>query len=73
VGPLFTLQIKHVDTLFYKLCSDIYNMFLVDYIVVNFDRHMKNFGVIRNVETLKWERVCPIFDTGECTEPCCNK
>lgn len=47
------------------------DMFLVDYIVMNFDRHMKNFGIIRNVETLKWERVCPIFDTGECME--CDK
>ena len=28
------------------------------------DRHMKNYGVIRNIKTLKWERVTPIFDTG---------
>jgi hypothetical protein len=47
------------------------NMFLVDYIVMNIDRHMKNFGIIRNVENLKWQRVTPIFDTGECME--CNK
>lgn len=47
------------------------DMILIDYIVMNFDRHMKNFGIIRNVETLKWERVCPIFDTGECME--CDK
>ena len=46
-------------------------MFLIDYIVMNFDRHMKNFGIIRNVETLKWERVTPIFDTGEAMQ--CNK
>ena len=25
---------------------------------------MKNYGVIRNIKTLKWERVTPIFDTG---------
>ena len=47
------------------------DMFLVDYLVMNIDRHMKNFGIIRNVETLKWERTTPIFDTGECME--CNK
>ena len=40
-------------------------MFLVDYILMNTDRHMKNFGVIRNVNTLKWERTAPIFDTGQ--------
>ena len=47
------------------------DMFLIDYIVINIERHMKNFGVIRNVETLEWERVTPIFDTGECME--CDK
>lgn len=47
------------------------NMLLIDYVVLNFDRHMKNFGVIRNVENLKWENLTPIFDTGECME--CDK
>ena len=47
------------------------DMFLVDFIVMNFDRHMRNFGIIRNVETLKWERLTPIFDTGECLQ--CDK
>ena len=41
------------------------NMLLLDYLVMNYDRHMRNYGVIRNVETLQWERVTPIFDTGE--------
>lgn len=39
-------------------------MFMLDYILLNEDRHLGNFGVIRNVETLKWESVCPIYDTG---------
>ena len=47
------------------------DMFLIDYIVMNMDRHMKNFGIIRNVETLEWEKVTPIFDTGECMQ--CDK
>ena len=47
------------------------DMMLVDYIVMNFDRHLGNFGVIRNVETLEWEKVTPIFDTGESMQ--CNK
>ena len=47
------------------------DMFLIDYIVMNFDRHLKNYGIIRNVETLKWERVTPIFDTGEAMQ--CDK
>ena len=45
--------------------KEIQDMILIDYIVMNFDRHMRNFGLIRNVETLKWERLTPIFDTGE--------
>lgn len=51
--------------------QELENMFLIDYIVMNFDRHMKNFGIIRNVETLEWNRVTPIFDTGECMQ--CDK
>lgn len=44
---------------------DLENMFIVDYLTMNTDRHMKNFGIIRNVETLKWDRVTPLFDTGQ--------
>lgn len=51
--------------------QSIENMFFIDYLVMNFDRHMKNFGIIRNVETLEWERTTPIFDTGECMQ--CDK
>lgn len=50
----------------------ITEMFVVDYLTMNVDRHLKNFGIIRNVETLKWERVTPIFDMGQsmcCDEP----
>lgn len=51
--------------------EQLQDMFLIDYIVMNIDRHMKNFGIIRNVDTLKWEKTTPIFDTGECME--CDK
>ena len=39
-------------------------MFACDFIMGNFDRHYQNFGVIRNVETLQYTRIAPIFDTG---------
>lgn len=39
-------------------------MIICDYILANKDRHFNNFGVIRNVETLEFERVAPIFDNG---------
>ena len=40
-------------------------MFILDYIMLNEDRHLNNFGIIRNVETLDWIGTAPIFDTGE--------
>ena len=41
------------------------DMYLVDYIMMNYDRHMKNYGVIRDVNTLSITRLIPIFDTGQ--------
>lgn len=35
-----------------------------DYLIANEDRNFGNFGVIRNVETLKIVRIAPIFDNG---------
>lgn len=46
--------------------AELENMIVLDYLTMNIDRHMKNFGVIRNVETLEWEKVTPLFDTGQC-------
>lgn len=41
------------------------NMLVLDYIMLNEDRHLRNFGIIRNVETLEWIKVAPIYDTGQ--------
>lgn len=51
--------------------ENVENMFILDYIIMNIDRHMKNFGIIRNVNTLKWLRTTPIFDNGESMQ--CNR
>lgn len=50
---------------------NVASMFLVDYLMMNTDRHMKNFGVVRDVNTLKWVRTAPIFDTGQSMQ--CDK
>lgn len=42
----------------------INKMIVVDYLLANYDRHWRNFGLIRDVNTLKWIKVAPIFDTG---------
>lgn len=39
-------------------------MLSVDYIIANSDRHFRNFGVIRNAETLEWIGFAPLFDCG---------
>lgn len=51
--------------------ENVENMFILDYIIMNIDRHMKNFGAIRDVNTLKWLRTTPIFDNGESMQ--CDK
>lgn len=45
--------------------KNVAQMFLLDYLIMNSDRHLKNFGVIRNVNNLKWIKTTPIFDCGQ--------
>ena len=58
---------------FIKVCNhlDIPNinqsldtMFVLDYIIANRDRHGGNFGVIRDVNSLKFIGPAPIYDSG---------
>jgi len=39
-------------------------MIVLDFIIVNTDRHYNNFGLIRNADTLEWLSVAPIYDSG---------
>lgn len=54
---LNNLGIKDAETLTDK-------MIVCDYIIANKDRHFNNFGAIRDVNTLKFIGVAPIFDNG---------
>ena len=64
------------DLMFYLRCCaelgiegtmrGLSQMFACDYVLANRDRHWRNFGVMRNVETLRGTRLAPIFDTGSC-------
>ena len=40
------------------------NMYILDFLIMNEDRHLNNFGIIRDVNTLKWVDIAPIFDNG---------
>ncbi len=39
-------------------------MLVLDYLIANEDRHLNNFGLLRNAETLEWLGMAPIYDSG---------
>ena len=39
-------------------------MIVLDYLIVNGDRHQNNFGVVRNADTLEYLGAAPIYDSG---------
>ena len=45
--------------------AKIENMYILDFLIMNEDRHLNNFGIIRDVNTLEWLDVAPIFDNGQ--------
>ena len=46
------------------LRHELDQMLVIDFLLVNEDRHFNNFGIIRNAETLDWIGAAPIYDTG---------
>lgn len=46
------------------IVDKINQMIVVDFIIANEDRHLNNFGLVRNANTLEWIGVAPIFDSG---------
>jgi len=56
----------------YDFCKQFYKgyeyvldlMLILDYIVLNDDRHFGNFGMIRSVDTGEFTEPAPVFDTG---------
>lgn len=58
--------IKKLDSLGIKNARiKMENMYILDFLIMNEDRHLNNFGIIRDVNTLKWIDVAPIFDNGQ--------
>jgi len=39
-------------------------MLTLDYLIANTDRHQRNFGVLRDANTLEYKSTVPIFDSG---------
>jgi len=55
-----------------NITDSIDKMLTLDYIIANDDRHLNNFGAIRDANTLIWIDAAPIFDSGTsmwCNEP----
>ena len=46
------------------IAPDMDRMLVLDYLMVNTDRHTNNFGIIRDPDTLEWIGAAPVFDTG---------
>lgn len=47
-----------------NIVQDLDKMLVLDYIIANEDRHLNNFGLVRNAETLEWFGFAPIYDSG---------
>lgn len=61
---------KNIEDI-YKWCTDngfkeeFIDMILFDSLILNHDRHLGNFGVLKNNKTGKYEKFAPLFDNGE--------
>ncbi len=47
-----------------NIAKSLDEMLIPDFIIANQDRHMGNFGVLRNADTLEYMGFAPIFDCG---------
>lgn len=39
-------------------------MLVLDYLILNEDRHLNNFGAVRRADTLEYQGAAPIYDSG---------
>ncbi len=46
------------------IVRDLDRMIVFDYLIGNTDRHLNNFGLIRDATTLEWKRFAPLYDNG---------
>lgn len=47
-----------------QVTDGIWYQIITDYLMTNEDRHLNNYGILRNSETLQPVSLAPIFDTG---------
>lgn len=56
--------VKCCERLEYNVAEKLDEMMLLDYIIGNTDRHYRNFGLIRNVNSLEITGSAPLYDSG---------
>ena len=61
---LYTHYVKCCLTQGLDIVPALDRMIVVDFLMMNTDRHLNNFGIIRDPRTLKWLYAAPIYDTG---------
>lgn len=47
-----------------SVAKHLHTMLSVDFLLLNTDRHFNNFGILRDVNSLEWLGVAPVFDSG---------
>ena len=56
--------VRACDSMGVDITPSLDRMIVLDYLIVNTDRHRNNFGIIRNADTLEWIGAAPLFDNG---------
>lgn len=56
--------VKICDSMGLDIIPFLDRMIVLDYLMLNTDRHTNNFGIIRDADTLEWLGPAPIFDNG---------
>ena len=63
---------KCKDNNIFDISDKLDQMIIIDSLILNEDRHLRNFGIIRDANSLEWLDFAPIFDSGTsmlCLEP----
>ena len=49
-----------------QLRGDLEYLIMSDYVLTGYDRHLNNIAVLRDADTLRFVRIAPIYDSGDC-------
>ena len=63
-GSVLERYLKSCESVGIDAKEQIDKMIVVDYLMMNTDRHLGNFGLIRNADSLEFIKTAPLFDNG---------